>query len=101
MQHGPERDRILESYAIFNEQFEQSVRRARADLQEGRPLEDLILGGSAEFAKTASVEALAAVVICRILKEAQKPVPKPRRKTAVPAKRAKVNREVPDGQSAA
>lgn len=90
MQDGPDRDKILESYKILNEQFKQTVDRARADLASGLPLEDLIAGGGAEFARTASVEALAFTVICRVLHEACKPVPKPRKKTAVIAKRPKV-----------
>jgi hypothetical protein len=100
MQHGPDRDKILESFKILNAQYDQTVDRARADLQSGLPLEDLIIGGSAEFAK-ATPEALAATLICRILKEASKPVPKPRKKTSVPAKRARVSREVLDGQPTA
>lgn len=100
MEHGPDRDKILESFKILNAQYEVTVDRARADLQSGLPLEDLILGGVAEFSK-ASPDSLAATLICRILKEASKPVPKPRKKTNVPAKRDRVSREVPDGQSAA
>lgn len=100
MEHGPDRDKILESYKILNAQYDVTVDRARADLQSGLPLEDLILGGVAEFAK-APADALAATLTCRILREAAKPVPKPRKKTSVPAKRARVSREVPDGQSTA
>lgn len=90
MEHGPDRDKILESYQILNEQFRQTVERARADLASGLALEDLIVGGGAEFAKTASVEALAFTVICRVLFEARKPMPKPRKRTAVIAKRPKI-----------
>lgn len=92
MQDGPDRDKILESYQILNEQFKQTVERARADLASGLALEDLIVGGGAEFAKTATVEALAFTVICRVLHEARKPVPKPRKKTTVVAKRPRVSK---------
>jgi hypothetical protein len=95
----PQRSQILDSYKVLNAQFDQSVERARADLQAGRPLEDLLVGGAAEFATGSSIEALAAVVVCRLLKEARKPVPKPRRKTNVVANRRTVKsltREVPD-----
>lgn len=82
----PQRTRILESFQILNSQFDVSVDRGRADLQAGLPLEDLIAGGIAEFSE-ATPESLAAVLICRMLKEARKPVPKPRKKTAIPARR--------------
>lgn len=91
MQDGPDRDKILESYKILNDQFDQTVIRARADLESGQPLEDLIIGGSAEFSK-ASASYLASALICRILKEAKKPAPKPRKKTAVIARRPKVSK---------
>lgn len=100
MEHGPTRNKILDSFKVLNAQFEQSVLRGRADLQSGLPLEDLVVGGIAEFSK-ASPESLAAMVICRVLKEASKPVRAARKKTNVPAKRDRVSREVPDGQSAA
>ncbi len=82
----PQRTQILESFQILNSQFDTSVDRARADLQSGLPLENLIAGSVAEFSK-ASPDYKAAVIACRILKEAKKPVPKPRKKTAIPARR--------------
>lgn len=82
----PQRTKILESFQILNAQFDESVLRARANLQEGWALEDLIAGGIAEFSK-GDVGELAAVVICRLLREAKKPAPKPRKKTAVIARR--------------
>lgn len=82
----PQRGQILEAFRTFNAQFEQSVLRGRADLQSGLALEDLIAGGIAEFVRSSNVEALAAVVVCRILYEARKPVRAPRKKTAVTAK---------------
>ncbi len=82
----PQRSKILEGFQILNNQFDRSVDRARADLQSGLPLEDLIAGGIAEFSKASPGE-LATSLICRILKEARKPVPKPRKKTTVVAKR--------------
>lgn len=91
----PQRSQILEKFKITNEQFDQSVIRARADLQSGLPLEDLLAGGVAEFSKS-TVEALAAALVCRLLKEAKKPVSKPRKKTAVPAFRERRTREVSD-----
>jgi hypothetical protein len=93
-----QRAKLLEGFKILNAQFDESVRRARADLQGGQPLEDLIAGGVAEFSKS-EVGHLAAVVICRLLKEAGKPVPKPRKKPAVIANRRTskpLTREVPD-----
>jgi hypothetical protein len=82
----PQRSKILDSFKILNAQFDQTVDRARADLQSGLPLEDLLAGGIAEFSGATS-ESLAAALICRVLREAKKPVPKPRKKTAVPARR--------------
>ena len=88
----PQRGKILDSFKVFCDQFDQSVLRARADLQSGLPLEDLIAGGGAEFAKGSTQESLAFAVICLILREARKPVRAARKKTAVPAKRSKVAR---------
>lgn len=90
----PQRSNILESYRIFCAQFDTVVDRARADLQSGLPLEDLLAGGGAEFAKDGTVESLAFTVVCMIMREAKKPVRKTR-KTAVPAKRARIRQEVP------
>lgn len=91
----PQRTKILESYQILCAQIDTVIERARADFASGQPLEDLLAGGGADFAKNASVESLAFAVTCMILREAKKPVRKTR-KTAVPAKRPRSARKVPD-----
>lgn len=89
-----QRSKLLEGFKILNMQFDESVAKARADLQSGRKLEDLMAGAIAEFAQAESGY-LASVIVARLLREAKKPVRKTRQ-TAVVAKRARIKQGVSD-----
>lgn len=89
-----QRAKLLESMKILNLQFGESVAKVRIDLESGMPVEDILAGGIAEFAK-AEPGYLASVIVSQLIKEARKPVRKTRA-TSVPAKRPRTKTEVPD-----
>lgn len=89
-----QRAKLLEGFKVLNMQFDESITRVRADLEAGMPLEEVLAGGVTEFSKADSGY-LASVIVARLVKEAKKPVRKAR-KTAVPAKRARIKQEVSD-----
>lgn len=83
----PRKSQILDAFKIFGYQFDDAVLKARADLNAGRPLEDLIVGAGRYYSENMNAEELAFALSSLIMRAARLPVRAPRKKTAVPAKR--------------